>query len=467
MPLATGASARACSRRRVRIELEPRAPDRDAVARAVAGDDVLLRHARAQVDGVMRAAVARAALVGARRRRCVGGLLALLAWERLGVRGRELALAPLVIGGDRRRAALRRRGLGRRELRRRAASSTRRTSPPGEELDRLLAQADELRDFGPALQRPGPERARRDPRARERRRGSRRGAQQRAVLASDLHANALALPVLRRYAHGLPLFMPGDFSVNGARLESDLLRGIESAGDPVVMTSGNHDSDALMRSFARRGAIVLTHAGRLERRRRRRRPAVRRVAGLDVAGFEDPLAYRGRGYPVGVRATLSFTDLPDGEQRFTRGRRPLLGVVERAAAPPRRAADPSGGAGARSRGADRGRRPAGRAAGDPHRPHAPPARRPDRPGDGHRRGSVGAGGPFGAGKDDIGLAILAFGRASHGRLRSADLASIDPRNGAAQAERVVVDSPDCERPSSCTARRRRSGRTLRVRAAYL
>ena len=29
-------------------------------------------------------------------------------------------------------------------------------------------------------------------------------------------------------------------------------------------------------------------------------------------------------------------------------------------------------------------------------------------------------------------------------LRSADLASIDPRNGAAQAERVVVDSRDCD-----------------------
>ena len=41
------------------------------------------------------------------------------------------------------------------------------------------------------------------------------------------------------------------------------------------------------------------------------------VAGLEVAGFEDPLAYQGRGYPAGVRATLSFTDLPDGEQRFS------------------------------------------------------------------------------------------------------------------------------------------------------
>ena len=47
-------------------------------------------------------------------------------------------------------------------------------------------------------------------------------------------------------------------------------------------------------------------------------------------------------------------------------------------------------------------------------------------------GSVGAGGPFGAGKDDIGLAVLHFSE-DPGALRSADLASIDPRDGSAQA----------------------------------
>ena len=115
----------------------------------------------------------------------------------------------------------------------------------------------------------------------------------------------------------LPLFMPGDFSVNGARLESELLRGIESAGDPVVMTSGNHDSDALMRSFARRGAIVLTHEGRLARGgspRPARRWSPSPVWRSRASRIRSPT--RGAAIRSGVRATLSFTDLPDGEERF-------------------------------------------------------------------------------------------------------------------------------------------------------
>ena len=423
----------------VRIELEPRAPDRDAVAQAASGDDILLQRARAQIDGVMRDAIARAALwalVGG----ALGGLVALLAWERLGVRGRGLALAPVTSAAT--VAVL----LSVTAVWAGATYESSRIEHPtyfasGEELDRLLAKADQLRSSGRrysgqiqsalgailavANADAPPE-----------------GAELRAVLASDLHANALALPVLRRYAHGAPLFMPGDFSVNGARLESDLLRGIESAGDPVVMTSGNHDSDALMRSFARRGAIVLTHEGRLSRRGSPRGPAVTTVAGLEVAGFEDPLAYQGRGYPEGIRATLSFTDLPDGEQRFKEAadrywewwnalpRRPDVLLVHQAAL----ARDLA----ARIEEADPAGAPLAILTGHTHKQRVDlvgPVTVID-------SGSVGAGGPFGAGKDDLGLAILHFGRDPRS-LRSADLASIDPRNGAAQAERVVVDSPDC------------------------
>jgi hypothetical protein len=424
----------------LRIELEPRAPDRDAVARAVAGDDALLRHTRGQVDELMRAAVARAALwalVGA----VLGGLLALLAWERLGVRGRGLALAPLVS------AATAVVIISAATLWGVLSYDSRRIEHPtyfaaGEELDRLLDQAGQLRTsgrrysgqvesaLGAILALANTERVP-------------AGPQRRAVLASDLHANALALPVLRRYARGVPLFMPGDLSVNGARLEADLLRGIENAGEPVVMTSGNHDSSALMRSFARRGAIVLTHRGRADGAGNVAAPAVRRIAGLQVAGFEDPLAYQGRGYPVGVRATLSFTDLPDGDERFAEAadrywewwnalpRRPDVLLIHQAAL----ARDLA----ARIEEADPAGAPLAILAGHTHHQRVDligPVTVVD-------AGSVGAGGPFGAGKDDIGLGILSFGR-SPTRLVTADVASIDPRNGAASAQRIVTDNPDCE-----------------------
>ena len=62
MPLADWGVRARVFKAPVRIELEPRAPDREAVTQAASGDDVLLRRARAQIDGVMRDAIARAAL---------------------------------------------------------------------------------------------------------------------------------------------------------------------------------------------------------------------------------------------------------------------------------------------------------------------------------------------------------------------------------------------------------------------
>ena len=263
------------------------------------------------------------------------------------------------------------------------------------------------------------------------------------MLASDLHANTLALPVLERYSRGLPLFMPGDFSVNGSRLESELLEGIEQAGRPVVMTSGNHDSQALMRGFAARGAVVLTRRGRLGAGGEATGSAVVSVAGLRVAGFEDPLAFGGEDFPSGVRAGLSFTDFEDGDERFREAadtywrwwqelpERPEVLLVHQAAL----ARDLA----ARIADAEPGAAALAILTGHTH------AQRVDLIGSVTvvDSGSVGAGGPFGAGKDDIGLAVLHFSEGP-GRLRSADLASIDPRNGSAQARRVIVDTPQCD-----------------------
>src|SRR5205823_11541070 len=74
-------------------------------------------------------------------------------------------------------------------------------------------------------------------------------------------------------------------------------------GRPTVAVSGNHDTPLVMRRLARAGAIVLTHGGRLGGDGRVHGPAVVSVAGLLVAGYEDPLEARAGSYGH----TLDFT----------------------------------------------------------------------------------------------------------------------------------------------------------------
>ena len=78
----------------LKVSVEPRAINRAAVARAVTGSGgaeiALLRQ---DIDRALRKLVVRTvllALAGA----LAGGLLATLAWQALGVRGRRLAIAP-------------------------------------------------------------------------------------------------------------------------------------------------------------------------------------------------------------------------------------------------------------------------------------------------------------------------------------------------------------------------------------
>jgi predicted phosphodiesterase len=113
----------------------------------------------------------------------------------------------------------------------------------------------------------------------------------RLVLASDIHNNVLVLPALRRAAAGGPLVLAGDLTDRGSPLETAVTRAIVRAGDPLVFVAGNHDSVALERALARAGAIVLTRAGRL-RADGSLGPRVVRVAGLRIAGYDDPFLRR-------------------------------------------------------------------------------------------------------------------------------------------------------------------------------
>jgi predicted phosphodiesterase len=110
-----------------------------------------------------------------------------------------------------------------------------------------------------------------------------------AVLASDLHANMVVLPVLAEYTQGKTVFLAGDFSLRGTTTESRLVPLIRGLGETVVAVSGNHDSRPFMVDLARAGVVVLTREGRLRGDGTTDGRPVVQVDGWDVAGFDDPL----------------------------------------------------------------------------------------------------------------------------------------------------------------------------------
>ncbi|MPZ16940.1 MAG: hypothetical protein GEV06_03325 [Luteitalea sp.] len=109
------------------------------------------------------------------------------------------------------------------------------------------------------------------------------------VLASDIHSNTFVFPTIRRYTQGHPVFLAGDFALLGTELEEAVVPGVAALSDTVVAVSGNHDSRSLMRSLASAGVTVLTRDGQLRPDGSTTGKPVVEVAGLKVAGFEDPL----------------------------------------------------------------------------------------------------------------------------------------------------------------------------------
>ena len=110
----------------------------------------------------------------------------------------------------------------------------------------------------------------------------------RLTLASDLHNNVLALPILERTAARGPVFFAGDLTDRGSPIEAALTRRVVRTGKPFVFVPGNHDSDTLARQLARDGAVVLTRSGRLSANGETSGRPVVTVAGLRVAGYDDP-----------------------------------------------------------------------------------------------------------------------------------------------------------------------------------
>lgn len=110
-----------------------------------------------------------------------------------------------------------------------------------------------------------------------------------ALVGSDLHANALVLPVLAEFARDKTVFLVGDFTLLGTEIESTLAPRVRGLGARVVAVSGNHDSRPFMRQLARAGVVVLTRDGRLLPDGSVDGQRVQQIAGLEVAGYDDPL----------------------------------------------------------------------------------------------------------------------------------------------------------------------------------
>jgi predicted phosphodiesterase len=146
----------------------------------------------------------------------------------------------------------------------------------------------------------------------------------RFTLASDLHNNIVAIPILERTAAKGPVFFPGDLTDRGSPIEASLTSRVVKVGKPFVFVPGNHDSDQLSRQLAREGAIVLTRTGRLNGRGETTGEPVVDVDHIRVAGYDDPFERH---------ADQGFADIfeaPDQEEieRFATWLRPIRHDVD-------------------------------------------------------------------------------------------------------------------------------------------
>jgi predicted phosphodiesterase len=258
--------------------------------------------------------------------------------------------------------------------------------------------------------------------------GDRTPAVQRSfMVASDIHANWLTLPAFARYADHRPVFLVGDFSLQGTPIEASIARRAAGVGHPTIVVSGNHDSPVVMRRLAQAGAIVLTHDGRMAGDGTVTGPPVVSVDGLQVAGYEDPLATQAGnfGHQLDVTSAELANETTTVEIWFdTLPERPDIVLVHdfRVAAALRVHVATEGGSVIVLTGHD-------------HRQHV------DRSGDVVEvdGGTLGAGGVFTVGHASAGFAQVHL--TADGWPAAVDLISADPISGDATARRVALDPP--------------------------
>jgi Icc-related predicted phosphoesterase len=276
--------------------------------------------------------------------------------------------------------------------------------------------------------------------------GEPEAARKEMYLGSDLHANPLVIRPVSRLVGNQPVLMVGDFGQRGSPAESALLAPrVAALGRRVVAVSGNHDSTGLMRKLAADGVTVLGREGTLQPDGSFKPPPVIDVDGVTVAGWADPLEYGGDN-PLGNRA-VTLDDLDDPEATTSvwiaqmlrwfdslRQKPDVLMIHQQSLALLlAEALDKAGYA-----------QPLTIATGHTHE------QKLEKIGSivVVNPGTIGAGGAFDAGQQEIGLAHLRF--EDDGSLRSAELISVEPFSGAARATRIVIDSL-CPSEERCSA----------------
>jgi hypothetical protein len=193
-----------------------------------------------------------------------------------------------------------------------------------------------------------------------------------------------------------------------------------------------------MRDLAAEGAIVLTDTGRLRADGTTDGKPVQQIGDMKVAGWPDPLEYRGPN-PGDPKRIFSFSELPDEDTRYAAAQTGVVrwfdGLPER---PDVVMVHQNGLAQHLARALlSRGdQAPLLILTGHDHNQHV------DLYGDDIvvvDAGTGGAGGVFGVGTQSVGVATLQLpgGRPPP---RAVDLINVDPVNGNAQADRVVPSS---------------------------
>jgi predicted phosphodiesterase len=250
------------------------------------------------------------------------------------------------------------------------------------------------------------------------------------LVASDLHSNSLVLPALQGFTGEKPVFLVGDLTQRGTRYETGIVPGVARLGSPVVAVSGNHDSRSLMLAAARSGVVVLTRSGRLLADGTTDGEPVVELAGLSVAGWDDP-GESATGRLDGHLLELKEKAFLDAQAQFldwfeSLPERPDVVLVHQH----------SLAHGLLDLLAVQGGEPVLVLTGHDHRQHV------ESEGahvlvDG---GSVGAGGAFGVGEEPSGFALVHLD--GEDRARAVDLVEVEPETGSASAHRVVIAPPD-------------------------
>jgi calcineurin-like phosphoesterase family protein len=434
----------------VDIRVEPRTLERDAALRAARGDRQLLGSAEEDLRDAVISAVLRSVRFGLGGAAAAALLLALVLLARRRAQPAEAGWSgrrAVLVGGPVLVLALAALACLAVFLRAAATFDERALERPtyfarGAELVQLVDAAENARQAGEGYADKVEGAVRSFATLLSDPTSGRLEAGRRAILCSDLHDNGFALASLEPYAEGKPVFFVGDFGASGSLAEAQLLvPGIARLGSRVVAVSGNHDSSRFMRALARRGVTVLERDGVL-RRDGRHGAATVEVDGLVVAGFDDPLEWRGRRADD-PRRVYSFAEMPDPRAREDRARRQLVAWFDGLPRRPDVVLLHQNGLALylarllQERGDDR---PLTILTGHDHRQHV------DRYGP-HvvvDAGTLGAGGIAGVGQDSVGLADLHFSLRDPG-LQAVDLLSVEPVSGNGLARRVVnraCDTPD-------------------------